>query len=134
MGGVTATALEKSLDARPGVGTLEWAVEVYKRGPAWDKVSKRSRPEYDRAFNLVLRHKTKVGTVGAAPLKSITTLGVDKLYAALQKGTKVERRLTQANKCMMRMARVWDYVQSRYPTDVPGAERQPVPCGGARAQ
>ena len=46
----------------------------------------------------------------------MTTLGVDKLYVALQKGTMVERRLTQANKCMTRMARVWDYVQSRYPT------------------
>jgi len=109
---------EKSLDVRPGVGTLEWAVEVYKRAEAgpWTKVSKRSRPEYDRAFNLVLRHKTKYGSeVGAAPLKSITTLAVDKLYAALQKGKRVERRLTQANKCMIRMARVWDYVHSRYP-------------------
>ena len=111
--------VEKSLDVRPGVGTLEWAVEVYKRAEAgpWAKLSKRSRPEYDRAFKLVLRHKTNVGTeIGAASLKTITTLGVDKLYAALQKGTKVERRLTQANKCMIRMARVWDYVQSRYPT------------------
>jgi len=111
----------KSLDASPGVGTVEWAVEVYKRSSsAWGRVSPRSRPEYERAFKLVLRHKTKVGSeIGAAPLKSITTLGVDKLYAALQKGTMVERRLTQANKCMMRMARVWDYVRSRHPTMFP---------------
>ena len=40
---------------------MEWAVEVYKRGPAWAKVSMRSRPEYDRAFRLLLRHKTMSG-------------------------------------------------------------------------
>ena len=117
---------EKTLDASSGVGSVEWAVEVYKRGPAWAKVSPRSRPEYERAFKLVLRHKTKVGSeIGAAPLKSITTLGVDKLYAALQKGTIVERRLTQANKCMARMARVWDYVRSRHPTMFADAEINP---------
>jgi len=117
---------EKTLDTNAGVGSLEWAVEVYKRGPAWAKVSARSRPEYERAFKLVLRHKTKVGSeIGAAPLKSITTLGVDKLYGALQKGTMVERRLTQANKCIVRMARVWDYVQSRYPTMFPNPAVNP---------
>ena len=26
---------EKTLDASSGVGSVEWAVEVYKRGPAW---------------------------------------------------------------------------------------------------
>jgi hypothetical protein len=115
----TGRGVEKTLEARGGVGTLEWAVEIYKReeSSAWAKVSKRSRYEYERAFKLVLRHRTKTGTeVGAASLKSITTRGVDKLYLALQKGTKVTRRLTQANKCMARMARVWDYVAARYPS------------------
>jgi hypothetical protein len=115
----TGSGVEKSLDARGGVGTLEWAVEIYKReeSSAWAKVSRRSRYEYERAFKLVLRHRTKAETeVGAAPLKSITTRGVDKLYLALQKGTRVTRRLTQANKCMIRMARVWDYVAARYPS------------------
>ena len=127
---------EKSLDSGPGVGTVEWAVEVYKRSDAWNRRSRRrSRPEYERAFKLVLRHKTKVGSeIGAAPLKSITTLGVDKLYAALQKGTMVERRLTQANKCMMRMARVWDYVRSRHPTMFPDPAVNPFRAVGARAQ
>ena len=113
---------EKSLDLQPGYGTLEWMVERYKRSRAWDKVSKRSRYEYERAFRLVLRHRTKKGIeLGRAPLASITARGVDKLYEALQKGTKVERRLRQANLCMIRMARAWDSVQRLYPSVIAGA-------------
>jgi integrase len=113
---------EKSLDLQPGYGTLEWMVERYKRSRAWDKVSKRSRYEYERAFRLVLRHRTKKGIdLGRAPLAAITARGVDKLYEALQKGTKVDRRLRQANICMIRMARAWDSVQRLYPTVVAAA-------------
>jgi hypothetical protein len=57
--------------------------------------------------------------IGAAPIKSMTTLGVEKIYKALQKGTKVEKRLRQANLCMIRMARAWDYVFKRYPNMFP---------------
>lgn len=110
---------EKSLDHHPGVGTVEWLVERYKRD-GMEKVSPRSRPEYDRAFNLVLRHKTKIGTeVAAAPIKAMTTLGVEKIHKALLKGTRVKQRLRQANVCMIRMARAWDYVFKRYPNMFP---------------
>lgn len=103
-------------DMPSDVGSMRWLVEVYKRGPAWAKVSPRSRGEYQRAFNLVLETKTKSGgEVGSASVKSMTTLAADKLYIRLQKGTRVERRVRQANVCITRMARAWDYVQSRYP-------------------
>jgi hypothetical protein len=76
----------RRLDRNSGVGIVEWMVERYKRG-GMEKVSARSRYEYDRALNLVLRHKTTIGTeVGAAPIKTMTTLGVEKIYKALQKG------------------------------------------------
>jgi len=109
----------KNLDRHPGVGTVEWLVNRYMRG-GMEKVSARSRPEYERAFNLVLRHKTTIGTeVGAAPIRTMTTLGVEKIYKALQKGTRVKKRLNQANKCMIRMARAWDWVFKRYPNKFP---------------
>jgi hypothetical protein len=112
--------VERSLDFHSGVGSVEWMVETYRRSDAWDQVSERSRPEYIRTFNLVLKHKTRVGTeVGAAPLKTITTLGCDKLYKALKKGKRVEQCLTQANKCMLRMAKAWDHVRARYPNLFP---------------
>jgi len=53
--------LDKALDLQPGFGTLEWLVERYKRSRAWEKVSKRSRYEYERAFTLVLTHRTRSG-------------------------------------------------------------------------
>jgi hypothetical protein len=110
---------EKSLDRHSGVGTVEWMVERYKRD-GMDDVSQRSRPEYERAFNLVLRQKTTIGTeVGAAPIKTMTTLGVEKIYKALKKGIRVKIRLRQANVCMIRMALVWDYVFARYPNMFP---------------
>ena len=106
----------KSSDMPPDVGSLRWCVEVYKRGPAWARVSKRSRPEYERSFRMVLEHKTKAGgDVGAASVKSVSALAVDKLYVRLQQGTKVGRRLRTANLCMTRMARAWDFTQARYP-------------------
>lgn len=43
----------------------------------------------------------------------------DKLYLALQRSRRVERRLRQANICMIRMARAWDAVQRLYPKIVP---------------
>jgi hypothetical protein len=111
----------KDIDLQPGFGTLEWLVERYKGSNAWkDKVSDRSRYEYDRAFKLVLRHPLTSGAdLGSAALGAITARGVDKLYGKLKVGTRVAMRLRQANLCMIRMARAWDAVRRLYPTVVP---------------
>src|SRR5215831_8665152 len=52
-------------------------------------------------------------------LVSVSARGVDKLYVALQTGSRVERRLRQANLCVIRMARAWDAVKRLYPAVVP---------------
>ena len=110
----------KDLDHQPGFATLEWAVEHYKRSRAWQKVSARSRYEYGRAFTLVLRHRMRNGAeLGSVDVSAISAHGVDKLYGQLQKGKRVERRLRQANLCIIRMARVWDAVRRLYPKVVP---------------
>jgi hypothetical protein len=110
----------KDLDLHAGFGTLGWLVERYKRGRAWEKVSQRSRPDYDRAFRLVLGYKLDTGQeLRLVPLNAISARGVDKLYVALQKSERVGRRLRQANVCMVRMARAWDAVHRLYPTSVP---------------
>ena len=57
--------------------------------------------------------------LGSADLAAITAHGVDKLYTHLQKGKRVERRLRQANLCMIRMARAWDAVRRLFPKLVP---------------
>ncbi len=110
----------KELDHRPDFGSLRWLVERYKRSRAWEKVSERSRGGYERAFAIVLDHKTKTGApLGDMPASAMSARAADKLYLALQKSTRVERRLRQANICMIRMARAWDAVQRLYPKIVP---------------
>lgn len=110
----------KDLDLQPGFGSLGWLAERYKKSAAWGKVSARSRPEYERTLNLVLNHKLTTGQeVRLAPVQAISARGVDKLYVALQKSDRVERRLRQANLCMTRMARAWDAVHRLYPKSVP---------------
>jgi hypothetical protein len=111
----------KDLDLQPGFVTLEWLVERYKKNkPSWDRVSARSRPDYERAFTLVLRHPLSNGQeLGSVKLDAISARAVDKLYEKLQISTRVDRRLRQANLCMIRMAKAWDVVRRLYPRDVP---------------
>ena len=110
----------KDLDLQPGFGTLGWLVERYKRSRAWEKVSARSRPDYERAFNIVLNFKLNSGLeLRLAPVVAVTARGVDKLYVALQRSARVTRRLRQANICMLRMARAWDAVHRLYPRSIP---------------
>jgi integrase len=110
----------KDLDLQPGFGTLGWLVERYKRSRAWEKVSARSRPEYERAFKLVLEFKLTTGQdLRFAPITAISAKGVDKLYTALQRSERVGRRLRQANVCMLRMGRAWDATHRLYPKTIP---------------
>lgn len=110
----------KDLDHAPDFGSLRWLVERYKRSRAWEKVSARSRSEYERAFKLVLDYPIKTGGVlGRLAASSMSARAADKLYIGLQKSKRVERRLRQANVCMIRMARAWDTVARLYPKVVP---------------
>jgi hypothetical protein len=116
----------KTLNERPGMGTLRWMVETYKRGAAWEKVGTRSRGEYERAFRLVLDHKTRTGSdLGDHMVRAMTVNAADKLYAALKKGKRVEKRIRQANVCMSRMAIAWDYVRPRNKSLFPQGEENP---------
>jgi hypothetical protein len=86
----------KDLDLQPGFGTIAWLIERYKRSRAWAKVSARSRPEYERAFRLVIGYKLTTGHVlGSVPVRALSARAVDKLYSALQTGERVDRRLRQ---------------------------------------
>ena len=113
-------AARLGIDLGPGFGTLAWMVARYKRSAHWKKVSERSRPEYERTLNMVLRHKLKTGAeLGTTQCTKFDAQAVDKLYEALQKGPRVERRLRTANLCMILTARVWDKVHRLYPKVVP---------------
>jgi hypothetical protein len=110
----------KDLDLSTDFGSVRWLVERYKRSRAWEKVSPRSRGDYERSFRLVLDFKTKTGgKVGALSVASITARAADKLYLGLQKSPVVKLRLRTANLAIGCMARAWDVVQRLYPKIVP---------------
>ncbi|WP_092865531.1 hypothetical protein [Hyphomicrobium facile] len=108
------------LDARGDMGSLDWLVERYKRSRAWEKVSARSRLEYQKVFDLVLLYQTKDGgRLGQLKATSMSARAVDTLYAKLQPGKRVERRLRTANLAITIMARAWDAVHRLYPKTIP---------------
>lgn len=110
---------ERTLDAQPGFGSLDWMVERYKRSDAWARVGARSKPGYDYAMRLVLEMPRKSGRrVGEARLEAIDAAAVDKLYQRMQVGPRGPR-LRTANVAMMRLARAWDAVRRLHPRDVP---------------
>lgn len=110
----------KDLDLAPDFGSMRWLVERYKRSRAWEKVSARSRTDYERSFRLVLDYPTKTGgTVGKLPAASFSARAADKLYLGLQKSKRVEKRLRTANLAITCLARAWDVVQRLYPKVVP---------------
>lgn len=109
----------KSLDAGNKFGSLAWLFERYRRSPAFERVSERSRPEYRRALNRIEDLKTKTGgRVADLPAASITPAAVDKLYAMLQIGPR-GKRVRQANLSLDIARRAWDVVHRTHPSSVP---------------
>jgi hypothetical protein len=68
----------KSLDVGRRFGTVAWLFERYRRSPAFERVSERSRPEYRRALARIEDVPTKSGgKVGDLPVASITQESAD---------------------------------------------------------
>ncbi len=109
----------RSLDTGSRFGTLGWLFERYRRSPAFERVSERSRPEYRRALARIEDLKTKTGDVVAnLPAMSITPAAVDKIYAMVQNGPR-GKRIRQANLSIDIARRAWDVVHRTHPSSVP---------------
>jgi hypothetical protein len=66
----------RDLDHGPRVGTLGWMFERYRRSAAFERVSLRSRPEYERALERLEILPTKDGRlVGQLPLEDSLSAG-----------------------------------------------------------
>ena len=117
-------------------GTLIWMFEQYRRSAAYDRVSARTRPEYERAMNRIEDLPTKDGrSVGELDVGSISPRAVDKIYEALQKGVR-GRRIRQANISIMVAARSWDVVRRLFPKTVPADNpfRGVLKVGGSKTK
>ena len=97
-------------------GTIDWLFREYKTNKAYtEKVSERSRPDYERVMQMICDATDKKGQrVGGRPIKSVTPRAADKLYDKLIKGRKGER-LRQGEKVVSLCRKAWRVMRRLYP-------------------
>jgi hypothetical protein len=97
-------------------GTVDWLFREYKQTKAYlEKVSKRSRPDYERTMLLVAGMITKKGDrVGNRQVRAITPRAADKIYERILEGPRGERP-RQAEKAVALCARAWKVVHRLHP-------------------
>ena len=108
----------------PVFGSVDWLFQEYRRSKAYqEKVSLRSRPDYERTMLLVADIVTKQGDrLGARKIKSISPVSADKIYDIIIKGPR-GARLRQGEKAVALCRRAWRVVHRLHPArfnrDVP---------------
>jgi hypothetical protein len=97
-------------------GTVDWLFREYKQTKAYlEKVSQRSRRDYERTMLLVADLVTKKGDhVGDRKIKAITPVSADKIYALVIAGPRGQRP-RQGEKVVGLCARAWSVVHRLYP-------------------
>jgi hypothetical protein len=109
-------------------GTVDWLFREYKQTKAYfEKVSKRSRRDYERTMLFVSEMVTKKGDrVGDRKVKAITPVSADKIYERVIAGPRGPRP-RQGEKVVGLCARAWSVVHRLYPDvfdkDVPNPWR-----------
>src|SRR3984893_8353850 len=97
-------------------GTVDWLFREYKSSRAYlERVSERSRPDYERVMQLLTDMMTKKGDrIGNRSVRSITPVSVDKIYGKVIQGPHGER-LRQGEKLVVLCRRAWKVVHRLYP-------------------
>jgi hypothetical protein len=97
-------------------GSVDWLFREFKASIRYrEKVSERSRPDYERCMLAVADMVTKQGDrVGDRLVKSLTPVGVDKIYERLCQGSRGQR-LRQAEKVIVICRGAWKTVHRLYP-------------------
>jgi hypothetical protein len=109
-------------------GTVDWLFREYKQTKAYlEKVSPRSRRDYERTMLLVVDLVTKKGDrVGDRKIKAISPVSADKIYELVVSGPRGQRP-RQGEKVVGLCARAWSVVHRLYPDvfnqDVPNPWR-----------
>ncbi|MFL6799905.1 MAG: hypothetical protein ACJ8F3_21130 [Xanthobacteraceae bacterium] len=97
-------------------GTVDWLLREYKSSQAYlERVSQRSRPDYERVMLLLADRVTKNGDrIGSRAVRSITPVSADKIYHLVIQGPRGER-LRQGEKLIVLCRRAWRVVHRLYP-------------------
>jgi hypothetical protein len=104
------------LPALSTYGSVEWLFREYKKSNAYlEKVSPRSRIDYERTMLMVCDLKTKAGDrIGDRGVRAITPAAADKIYNLLIEGSRGQR-LRQGEKVVGLCARAWKVVHRLHP-------------------
>jgi hypothetical protein len=97
-------------------GTVDWLFREYLKSESCrERVSDRTRPDYERIMRLVAGVVTKRGdTIGHRPIRSITPRAADKIYARVIEGPR-GLRLRQGEKVISVCRHAWRVVHRLYP-------------------
>jgi hypothetical protein len=97
-------------------GTVDWLFREYLKSEACrERVSDRTRPDYERIMQLVNSVVTKRGDkIGDRSIRSITPRAADKIYAIVINGPRGER-LRQGEKVISICRHAWRVVHRLYP-------------------
>ena len=100
----------------PIYGTIRWLFEEYRRSKAYtEKVSTRSRPDYERTMQLIENIVTKKGDkLGDRKIRSVTPISADKIYGIVLAGPARDRP-RQAEKAVALCRRAWRVVHRLHP-------------------
>jgi hypothetical protein len=105
-------------------GTVDWLFREYKQSKAYlEKVSPRSRPDYERTMLLITDIVTKKGDrIGERRIRAITPVSADKIYDIICNGPHGPRP-RQGEKVVGLCRRAWRVVHRLHPNqfdrDVP---------------
>jgi len=105
-------------ESAPIYGTVRWLFQEYRRSKAYtEKVSPRSRPDYERTMLLVENIVTKKGDkLGDRKIKAVTPISADKVYELILSAPS-GRRPRQAEKGVALCRRAWRVVHRLYPSE-----------------
>lgn len=97
-------------------GTVDWLFRQYLQSDSCrERVSKRTRPDYERIMQLVRSVVTKKGDkIGDRSIRSITPRAADKIYSIVIDGPRGSR-LRQGEKVISVCRHAWRVVHRLYP-------------------
>lgn len=97
-------------------GSVDWLFREYKASKAYlEKVSERSRPDYERTMQLVTDIKTKKGDrIGDRRIRAISPVSADKIYDIICNGPHGPRP-RQGEKAVALCRRAWRVVHRLHP-------------------
>jgi hypothetical protein len=111
----------EAIPDRVTIGSVSWLFREYKRSKdCAERVSARTRPDYDRLMKMVADVITKTGdTIGDRQIRTITPRADDKIYERIIASPK-RPRLRQGGKVLALCRHAWKVVHRLFPEQFSG--------------